>query len=86
MFLICLASSKVIPFSSSVAYAELAITEPQPKALKTASSIFPSFPNFTYIFNKSPQATEPTVEVPTFGSFLSRDPTFGGFSKYSTTF
>jgi len=65
VFFIFSASSIVIPFNSSVAYAELAMTDPHPKALNTAYSIFPSGPILTCIFNKSPQATEPTVEVPT---------------------
>ena len=35
-------SSIVLPFSHSVAYDELAIAEPQPNVLNTASSTLPS--------------------------------------------
>jgi hypothetical protein len=36
-------------------------------------------------FITSPQAGAPTSPVPTLGSFLSREPTLRGFSKWSTT-
>ena len=81
VFLILTASSMSIPSRISVAYELLAIADPQPNVLKTAFSIVP-FSSFTliYSFMTSPQAGAPTRPVPTEGSFLSRVPTFLGFS------
>jgi len=50
------------------------------RALKTASSTFPSAPTFSCNFITSPQAGAPTRPVPTVGSFLSNDPTLRGDS------
>jgi len=79
VFLIFSASSTLLPFNHSVASEELAIALPQPKVLNLASSIIP-VSSFTLIcsFMTSPHSGAPTIPVPTFGSRLSRDPTFRG--------
>jgi hypothetical protein len=59
-----IASSMCIPLINSVAYAELAMADPQPNALKTALSMMPvsSFTS-TWNFSWSPQAIDPTSPI-----------------------
>lgn len=80
-FFIFNASSTFIPLITSVAYELEAMADPHPKVLKTAFSIvYPSSFNSICNFITSPQAGAPTNPVPTFFLFLSKDPTFLGFS------
>lgn len=74
------ASSTVFPFTHSVANELEAIADPQPKVLNFASMIFPLSSTLICSFITSPQAGAPTSPVPTFLSFLSREPTLRGFS------
>ncbi|KAH3669637.1 hypothetical protein OGATHE_002449 [Ogataea polymorpha] len=80
VFLMLAASSRVMPFTSSVAKDEDAMAEPQPNVLNLTSSITP-VSSLTLICNliTSPQAGAPTSPVPTFLRFLSIVPTFLGF-------
>ena len=55
----------------------------QPKVLNFASAIFPSGPSLNWNLSASPQASEPTVAVP---SGLSISPTFRGLRKWSIIF
>ncbi|PSN34376.1 hypothetical protein C0J52_07828 [Blattella germanica] len=57
-----------------------AIADPQPKVLNFASIILPFSSTLICSFITSPQAGAPTKPVPTCVSFLSREPTFLGFS------
>jgi hypothetical protein len=80
VFLIVIASSSVLPLTHSVARDEDAMAEPQPKVLNLASWMMPSGDTWICSFMTSPQAGAPTSPVPTLSSFLSRLPTFRGFS------
>merc|ERR1719263_2708865 len=73
------------PLTHSDATDDDAIAEPQPKVLNLASTTLPSSSTLIWSFITSPQAGAPTRPVPTVGSFLSSDPTFSGFSKWSIT-
>lgn len=57
-----------------------AIADPQPKVLKHESTMFPFSSTLICSFITSPHAGAPTRPVPTLGSFLSKAPTFLGFS------
>ncbi|TGZ48090.1 Uncharacterized protein DBV15_08757 [Temnothorax longispinosus] len=57
-----------------------AIAEPQPNVLNFASIILPLSSTLICSFITSPQAGAPTRPVPTCSSFLSKEPTFLGFS------
>ena len=80
LFLICVASSTCCPFTHSVATEEDAIALPHPNVLKHESVMFPSSSTRIWSFITSPHAGAPTKPVPTFASFLSKAPTFLGFS------
>jgi len=60
VFLILIASSISIPLTHSVARELLAIADPHPNVLKTASWILPSSPTLIWSFITSPQAGAPT--------------------------
>src|SRR5512136_2360032 len=75
------ASSRVFPFTSSVAMLLDAIAAPQPKVLNFASVTI-LFSIFRKIFMMSPQTGLPTSPIP---SALSISPTFRGFLKWSMT-
>ena len=68
------------PAHHSVATLLLAMADPQPKVLKQESTMLPSSSTLICSFMTSPHAGAPTSPVPTFASFLSKDPTFRGFS------
>lgn len=68
------------PTHHSVATLLLAMADPQPKVLKQESTMLPSSSTLICSFMTSPQAGAPTRPVPTLGSFLSKLPTFRGFS------
>ena len=78
--IVCLNILTLFPFTHSVAKELDAIAEPQPNVLNFASIIFPSSSTLIWSFMTSPQAGAPTRPVPTCLSFLSREPTFLGFS------
>src|SRR5450631_4142556 len=79
VFLICSASSTVLPFTHSVASEDEAIADPQPKVLNFASSMT-LVCGFTLIcsFMTSPHSGAPTRPVPTSLLFLSIEPTLRG--------
>src|SRR5664279_1359978 len=79
VFLICKASSTVLPLTHSVASEEEAIAEPQPKVLNFASSMM-LVSGLTLIcsFMTSPHSGAPTRPVPTSGLLLSNEPTLRG--------
>src|ERR1035438_7400332 len=79
VFLICRASSTVLPLTHSVAREEEAIAEPQPKVLNFASSMM-LVTGLTLIcsFMTSPHSGAPTSPVPTSGLLLSNEPTLRG--------
>lgn len=79
------ASSTVLPFTHSVARELEAMADPHPNVLNLASMIFPFSSTLICSFMTSPQAGAPTNPVPTFLSFLSREPTLRGFSQCSMT-
>lgn len=70
----------VFPLTHSVASELEAIAEPQPNVLNLASMILPLSSTLICNFMTSPQAGAPTNPVPTFLSFLFKDPTLRGFS------
>lgn len=81
VFLICPASSSVIPRTRSVIKLLEAIAEPHPNVLNFTSTILPVLSS-TLICNfiTSPHAGAPTKPVPTFESVLGNDPTLRGCS------
>ena len=81
--MIFFASSSVLPITISVSAEELAIALAQPKVWNFASAMRPSGPSRNWKRSASPQASDPTVAVP---SGFSMDPTFRGFRKWSMTF
>ena len=77
---IFMASSTLWPLTMVVTRELEAMAEPQPKVLNLASSMMPLSLIFNCSFITSPQAGEPTMPVPTFGSLRSMLPMFRGFS------
>src|ERR1035438_5976632 len=79
VFLICRASSTVLPLTHSVASEEEAMAEPQPKVLNFASSMM-LVTGLTLIcsFMTSPHSGAPTRPVPISGLLLSNEPTLRG--------
>ena len=75
------ASSRVLPFTSSVALLEVAMAAPQPKVLNF-TSVITSSSTLMYIRMMSPHLALPTVPTP-LGSSIS--PMFRGFMKWSMT-
>src|SRR5712691_819366 len=70
---------EVLPLTHSVASEELAIAEPQPNVLNSASSMTcVSELMFICGFITSPYSGAPTRPVPKFGSSFGRLPTLGG--------
>ena len=80
VFLMCIASSTVLPLTHSVTSDEEAMAEPQPKVLNLASSMTPCSLTRICSFMTSPQAGAPTRPVPTSAASLSSEPTLRGFS------